>query len=641
MIVIKYVTAQEYFKDRRSLTSLLIALACIGLCLYQIYTGIFGAYEATIQRSIHLAFGLVIVFLSLPTKSKWPWFDKVFNYSLALLSIVACGYLTYRWDWVTFQRYTFITPLTTEEIILGTLCILFVLEATRRVAGNSLLVVVLVFFAYAYLAPYLPGIFYASATNWHRLIDFLYLGTEGIFGIPLGVSTRDIALFIIFGAILMKSGGSDLINNLSISMTGNSKGGPAKVAILASAFISMFSGSGTANVATTGSATIPMMKKAGYKAEFAGAVEAVASTGGQIMPPVMGAAAFILASFSGIPYIQVMRYALIPAILYFLALYMAVHLEAMKNDLKPIKPEVTVKDTLLKYGHMFFPLVCLILVLILGYTPRMAGGAAVVTALVASELRRDTRMGFWGILNAFEFGAKAMTIVIMSTASAGMIIGIIRMTALGQAIGASFVRLAGGELVPALILGMLLALLLGLGMPTATAYIIQASTTIPALIAIGVPNYVAHLFCLYFACLSLITPPVAITSYAASSIAGSDMWKTSIKAFSLGIPAYIVPFMFVYGEGLLLVGPPLTVIFTVATAVVGVGLLAAVISGYLYKNLNIAERAILFFVSLLFISPSVRGMLLGLAILLGLFFLNFKVYRALWSKHGQGKEESA
>lgn len=611
---------------------MIFAIVAVALVIFQLYTGLFGSLDAFRQRAVHLGFGLVLVFLLSLQKSNDKLLAKCLNVFLIASSLAIIGYLLLRYDWITAQRFSLITPLSPIEVILAFLAIVIVLEGTRRIAGAGLSVVALVFLIYALVSQYLPGIFKSSHIGFKELLDFQFLGTAGIFGTALGVSSTDIALYIVFGAILVKSGGADLINNIAAALTGRSRGGPAKVAVLASSLMGTVSGSGTSNVATVGVVTIPMMKKAGYEPEFAAAVEAVASTGGQIMPPVMGAAAFVMAAFTGIPYITIIKYAIFPAILYYLGIYVAVHLRALRLNLRGIETGVTINETLKKYGHMLLPVIALITTLAIGFTARMASGIAVVVALLASEMRSTTRLGIWGILDALEDGAKGMLMVIMATATAGIVVGVIDLTSLGQRLGAAFIYLGAGQLWLTLIMAMLLAILLGMGMPTTPAYIIQACTVIPALIHMGLPIYVAHMFAFYYSCLSLITPPVAITAYAASTIAQSNMWRTGWIAFRLGLPAYIVPFMFVYGHSLLLVGTLTEILVTVSTAMVGVIFLSIAGEGYLLRPLKVIERLIALVAALLLIAPSVWTIIPGL-VLVGLLILtNFKSFKVTSAK---------
>lgn len=634
---------QKYFKRHRGYRGV-VAVLSVALVLFQIYTALFGSLDALIQRAIHLALGLMLVFLVYPVtrrrqdpqvKTHPGWWGIMHVFAV----VASTAYIILRYDWVTMERFSLISPMSGLEIMLGLISIFLVIEAARRVLGISLVVVLLCFLAYPFVGPYLPGALHSSSITWTELLDFQYLGTAGIFGIPLGVSATEIAPFIILGSVFIRSGGAFLLHNVASSLAGRSPGGPAKVAIVASSIMGTISGSGTANVVTTGNVTIPMMKRAGYKPHFAAAVEAVASTGGQIMPPVMGAAAFVVSAFSGIPYVKIITYALFPAVLYYAGLLITVHMEALRLGLPGTEPEISLKEALRGYWHMLIPVALLIYLLFSGFTPRLSGGAAVLTALVVSQIRSTTRMSPADILEAFEDGAKGLLIVITATASAGLIIGVIDLTGLGQRLGAMFINLAGGQLFPALILGMLLAILLGMGMPTSAAYIIQAATVIPALIQMGLAPYIAHMFAFYYACLSLITPPVAISTYAAAGIAQSNMWQTGWTAFRLGLAGYIVPFMFVYCPSLLLVGSTLKIITTVITALVGVFFLAVSVEGYIMCKLSRLERATTFVTALLLITPSLKtlipGLMLGAALLLWNYH-HFRQERAI-SKTEQNK----
>jgi TRAP transporter 4TM/12TM fusion protein len=350
----------------------------------------------------------------------------------------------------------------------------------------------------------------------------------------------------------------------------------------------------------------------------------VASTGGQIMPPVMGAAAFVMSAFTGIPYITITFYAIFPAILYYAALFIMIHLEAVRHNLAGVRSEGTLKKTGFDYGHMIIPVVLLIALMVVGYTPRFSAGSATIAALVMAQSRKTTRMSIADMLEAFEDGGKALLMVAVATAAAGIIVGVVDLTGLGQRLGSGLLALAGGKLLPALVLTMILAIILGMGMPTTAAYVIQASTVIPALIFMGLQPIVAHMFAFYFACMSLITPPVAITAYAAAAIAGSNMWVTGWVAFRLGIAGYIVPFMFAYGPSLLLIGSFWEVTLTVATALVGITSLAVGVAGYLFCTLTIGERVLAIVGAMLLIAPSAQLILPGLALMAILVIIQWK-----------------
>lgn len=592
------------------------AVVGVSMALFHIYTALFGTLDALMQRSIHLGLGLILVFL-VHTKGRSDKGKGIGKLDLFLigLTIIVIGYLFVHYEWVTVGRLPLISPLAWYEKILGVLAILLVLESSRRVVSPGLLYVGVGFLLYPLLGPYLPGILHSVPVGWVSVVDFNYLSLGGIFGIPLGVSATEIALFIIFGGVLMRSGGSFLINNIATAIAGHYTGGPAKVAVVASSLMGTISGSSTANVATIGSITIPMMKRAGYRPNFAAAVEAVSSCGGQIMPPVMGAAAFVMSAFSGIPYIKICYYAAFPAILYYLSLFFTVDLEARRMKLSGLKPEITIKATLSNYGHMIIPIGVLIYFLIIGYTPRFAGALGTITAVIVSQFRRTTRLSIPSILAALEDGAKGMLIVCISTATAGIICGTVDLTGLGQRFGSAFMDLTGGNLLFGLFLGMLIALLLGLGLPTTPAYIIQVSTVIPALMKLGLPVYAAHLFAFYYSCLSLITPPDASAAYTAASLAQADGWRTGWLSTRLGLVAFIVPFMFAYDHSLLLVGDVSKILITVLTACLGVWCLASAGEGYFFRSMDWYERVIAGVAAILLLFPS------GILSLSGAIFL--------------------
>ncbi|MCB2190132.1 MAG: TRAP transporter fused permease subunit [Deltaproteobacteria bacterium] len=592
-------------------------LVALVLALFQIYTALFGAFDALIQRSIHLGLGLILLFLVRPglikakSKPRPSWLDWIF----LAFSAAATAYLVFNYDWVTEERFPLISKLSAWEMILGIAVVLIVLEATRRMFNKGLFFVVLAFLLYPFAGPYLWGAFHTSPLTFSDIVDFNYLSLGGIFGIPLGVSATEIALFVIFGAVLLHSGGAKLFSNLATTLTGNMVGGPAKVAVVASSLMGTITGSGAANVATTGVVTIPMMKNAGYRPEFAGAVEAVASCGGQLMPPVMGAAAFVMSAFSGIPYSTIIYYALFPAVLYFISVFITVDLEARKHRLPGLKVDVTPSQTMRDYGHMLIPLGLLVYMLVAGYTPSLAGGVGVVSALVICQFRPTTRLNAAGILDALEAGCRGMLIVTISTAAAGIIVGSVDLTGLGNRLGTVFVDLAGGHLLLGLLMAMVIALVLGAGMPTTPAYIVQVATVIPALMAMGLPAHVAHLFAFYFSCLSLISPPVAAAAFTAAAIAGADGWKTGWTATRIGIVAFVVPFMFAYEQSLLLEGPIGKMALDMSTAIVGAGCFAVSGVGYLLGKLNAPERGLAFVIGILLIMPVKAYSLVGLALL--------------------------
>lgn len=599
--------------------SLIIKIIALAMGFYHLFTAMFGIPEATLHRSAHLMFGLVLVFLQYPVREKHegkagkvPLYD-LFITAIAIASMV---YLMVNHEYV-LTRFRYVHPLKPLDMIFGIVAIILVLEATRRVVGIALPIISIIFLLYALLGPMMPGLLRHRGATIETLVDHLYMVNEGLFGIPIGVSATYIILFIIFGAFLEVSGGGDFFIKLSQAIAGGSRGGTAKVAVVSSALLGTISGSAVANVVTTGTFTIPMMKKAGYKPSFSGAVEAAASSGGQFMPPIMGAAAFVLAEFSGIPYLQVIKYALIPGVLYFLAIFFAVHFQAIKSGIKGLpKDQVpNLWKTLFTGGYLLLPVVAIVALLVSGFTPMYAALGAIAVTIVLSWINKETRLGPKKILLALEKGVKTSVMVITACACAGIIIGVVSLTGLGLKFTSLVVQLSGGMLVPALLLTMVAALILGMGLPTTPAYIVQASLLIPAIIQMGVLPISAHLFALYFSVISNITPPVAISSYAAAGIAGADAMKTSVESVKLGLVAYIVPFMFIFNPALLMIGNIWVVLLAIATSLIGIACLAAGLQNYYFMRPLWFERIILILASISLIFPGYRTDIVGFALL--------------------------
>jgi TRAP transporter 4TM/12TM fusion protein len=512
------------------------------------------------------------------------------------------------------------------DVIMGTILILLVLEAARRSAGWPVPIVAIFFLLYALLGPYLPEFLIHKGYSIKRISTYLALSTDGVFGVPLGVSATFIFLFILYGAILQKSGAGKFFTDLAFSVTGWSRGGPAKAAVTSSCFFGMISGSSVANTVTTGSFTIPLMKKTGYPPHFAGAVEASASTMGQIMPPIMGAAAFLIAEFLGIPYIKVCIAAAIPAALSFFAIFMQVHFKAVMMGIKGI-PRIDLpsfKETLLNGGHHLISIFLLVYFLFLNFSPERAVFWAILATIVCSYIRKHTRMSLRDIFEALKEGAIGSVEVAAACAAAGIIIGSITMTGLGLKFSSLIVDLSGGTLLLALPFTMIACLALGMGVPTTAQYIIISALVAPALIKLGVVAIAAHLFIFYFGTRADITPPVALAAYAGAGIAGSNPMKTGVTAFQLGIAGYIVPFMFIYGPELLMIGPVHKVIFATLSATFGVYCLAAGVQNCLFMKTTFYERMLLLITSFLLIKPGLITDLVGLT-LFGMVYLSQKL----------------
>jgi TRAP transporter 4TM/12TM fusion protein len=592
------------------------AAIAVGMSVYHLYTGLLGAPEALMHRSIHLLFTLVLVFLLHPlspdpTRAATRFVDYVF----LGISLASIFYIFFNYEYFML-RYPYVHPLSSADLVLGILFTLALLEAARRSIGLAMPITATVFLIYTYLGPYLPGLLHHKAIPTETIVDQLYMTTEGIFGIPLGVSATYVILFVIFGTFLEKSGTGQLFMELAASTTGKSKGGPGKIAVVSSGLFGTISGSAVANVMVTGQFTIPMMKRTGFAPHFAGAVEATASTGGQIMPPVMGAAAFVMAEFTGLPYITVCKHALLPALLYYLSVFMAIHFEAVRTNLQGMMENVPRLGTILRErGHLLLPVAVILYMMFQGYTPMLASIYAIAAVVILANLKKASRMLLGRILQCLEEGAKGAVSVAVACACAGIVIGVINLTGLGLKFTGFVLYLASDSLAPALIFTMLAGIILGMGLPTTAAYIVMAALLVPALVKLGVPTIAAHMFAFYYAIISAITPPVALAVYAGAGLAGSNIWKTGLAAVRLGAPGFIIPFMFAYEPSLLLLGSPWVILHSAITATVGVVLLAAGLFGWFLRETTLLDRAMLLTASILLIKPGIYTDLAGLALL--------------------------
>jgi TRAP transporter 4TM/12TM fusion protein len=587
------------------------------MSLYHLYAGAFGAPEAFLHRSTHLFFTLILIFFLSPvTKKEWGkryrWTDGI----LILLTLTSIGYLFLNYEYV-ITRYALVHPLNTWDFVFGILLTLLLLEGSRRAIGPALPITAIVFLLYAYTGPYLPGLLHHGGFTTESVVDQLFLTTEGIFGMPLGVSATYVILFIIFGTFLEKSGTGQLFMDFASAITGWTRGGPGKIACISSALFGTISGSAVANVMVDGWLTIPLMKRTGFNPPFACAVEATASTGGQIMPPVMGAAAFVMSEFTGIPYIRICLYAMIPALLYYFSLFMSIHFEAGRLGLKGIPREELprLKKIMAARGHMFIPLGVIVYMMTAGYTPMYACIYSTLSVVFLSFFRKETRMNFWAILSALEESARNTLAVASACACAGIVIGVINLTGVGLKFTSFVLFVAGESLIPALVLTMLAGIVLGMGMPTTPAYIVQAALLIPALIKLGVMNVAAHMFVFYFSTISAITPPVAMAVYAAAGIGGAKLWPTGLWAMRIAATGFIVPFMFVYGPSLLFIGTPFEIFTSAVSACLGVTALSSSMMGWLIKELRGWERLVLFVAALLLIKPGLYSDAVGLILL--------------------------
>ena len=608
----------------------IIVFLAVFWSVFQLYTSGTGILDAMRSRAVHIIFLLVFTFLLYPvskrernTKSilKRP---PIFDLMLILLSIVSFGYLLFNYNTIALRGGYLETP----DYIFGAIGILAVFEAARRVVGN-LAILALIFLLYNFLGVYIPGNFGHSGFSINRVIEYMFWGSQGILGIAIGVSSTFVFLFILFGSFLKISGFSQFINDLALTIAGRSPGGPAKVAVIASCLMGMINGSAIANVATTGTITIPLMKQNGYKARFAAAVEAVASTGGQFAPPIMGAAGFVMAEYLGVPYTTVMLAAIIPALLYYVTLILIVHFEAKKLGLKGISKEnlPNVKNVLKQQGHLLIPLIVLMALLFSGFTPIYAAVFSIISCVLASWLRKETRMGWKKIVQALEEGAKGAVGVGIACAVIGVVIGTVSLTGLGLTLGYSILESVNDSLLVAGLLVMVMSIILGMGVPGVAAYVIVATVSTPILIQLGVTPIAAHMFVLIYACLSNITPPVALSSYVAAGIANANQTQVSFTAVKLGLIGFIMPFFFIF-DPILLFNGEFSVDFVIAalSAIVGGIALAIGLQGWLFNKIHMVTRIILFIVSFLMIDPGKQSDAMGAIIFIIVLAWQFFIF---------------
>jgi TRAP transporter 4TM/12TM fusion protein len=588
----------------------ILVLSCV-FVVYHIVTSRYGMPPMFKHRAIHLGAILCLTWLYYPATKRSPQNRPSYgDLVLVAASVAISVYTVFNVDSFALRGGVALT----RDYLLGGVAIFLVLEACRRVAGKGLLVLATVFLLYAWLGRYVPGILSHRGYSIQRIIYQMYLTTEGIYGLPIGIASTYLVLFIVFSSMLEKSGLGTLFNDVAMAWGGRHVGGPAKVAVIGSALVGMISGSAATNVATSGAFTIPLMKKVGYKAYFAGAVEAAASTGGQIMPPVMGTGAFIMAEFLGIPYIYIATVSIIPATLYFAAVYFQVDIRARKIGLKGLPEDQIPKvgKTLRSYGHMFIPIVVLVWLLMQQFTPLYAAFYSLLTTWALSLVRGDTRLGLSRLLLMAISAARSCISLSVAMASAGFIVAVLSMTGIGLILADNIVALSHGYLFVTLILCMVVSIILGMGLPTSACYIIAASISIPILREMKVPDLSAHMFVFYYSCLSTVTPPVALASYVAAGLSGSGTNEVGWAAFKLALAGFIVPFFFIYSPAILLQADSnLLIAWSCVTGLLGTALLAVAIEGYLYLRLPVLPRILFFIAALTLIEPGLMTDLIG------------------------------
>ena len=544
--------------------------------------------------AIMLACGLVAVFLNVKSRAgepgdRVPWYDWV----LALVAIVSCGYVVVNFNWLVYE----LSSLDPIRIALGTALILAIFEATRRMIGWTLILVAVFFILYARFGDMMPGIFAIPPSSWERIVVYSYLDTTALFGLPLDVAANTIVTFIFFGAILKITKGDTFITDLALSLLGRYRGGSAKVSVAASTLFGAVSGSAVSNVAVVGPISIPMMERSGYPKHQSAAIEAVSSTGGQIMPPVMGITAFLMADFLAIPYAQVVLAAIIPALLYYLAVFIQVDLEAGRRGLKGLSAADLPRmlPTLRRGFGFVIPLGVLIYAVMFAFwAPGKAGLAAAGAALVVGALAERTRPSLADIADAFVSTGRTVASILILTAVAGLVIGALQLAGLAYSMSSILVALAGDNVLLILLMTGFVCVVLGMALPTAVIYTMLAVLVAPALTQLGIDRMAVHLFIFYMGMLSMITPPVCFATFTAAAIAGANFWSTAISGMRYGIAAYLLPFVFPFSLGLLMQGGPLEIIWDILSAAVGLFAISAALAGYLFRPLNPVFRVILF-----------------------------------------------
>jgi len=603
--------------DRDKILNTIIAVAAVGMSVFILATSIALPLTAMIQRAVVLMLSLLIIFLKYPLGKKEGSKVGFLDYFWALGGLGVGLYVV-----LNFEAMVSRMGAPNEiDLVLGGICILLVLDATRRSIGWPLPIVTGVFLLYCYFGDYIPGTFGHRGYGISRIINQMYLTTEGVFGVPLGVVVSIVFLFVLFGSFLEKSGGGSFFINFAVALAGRSKGGPAKIAVIGSGLMGTISGSSIANVATVGTFTIPLMKRVGYRPEFAAAVEAGASTGGQIMPPIMGAGAFIMSEFTQIPYLQIIVAAAIPAILYYFSIYMNVHFEACRTNMQGLpEDEVPRIKDVLKDGWVYIlPILTLVVILVLGYSPARAAYIGMALLIVASMLRASTRMKLTDFWEALRDASMTSIGIVAACACAGIIVSSVSMTGLGIKFSNIIGTLAGGKIILALGLTMIASLILGMALPTTANYIVQASVAAPALVALGIPVMTAHLFVFYFGVFADITPPVALAAYAAAGIAKANPMTSGLIASRNVIVAFLIPYLFVFFPALLCKAPVMEVIIVTAASALAVVAFSAAFSGFLRRNCTGFERIALLIIGALLLFPEFITSLVGLALLVLLY----------------------
>lgn len=605
--------------------SWVVMFLAVYLTLFHLYTGYRGVFQTQIQGAIHVGTALGLIFLLYPAKKGWqqkqkgvPWYDVL----LAFSAIFVGYYKILYFDEILAAR-TQDYPL--QAIIVAIVGVLLLLEATRRTVGIPIVVVASIAILYTLLGNYIPTeILSHQGFTIDKIMTDLWFRENGVFGTPVQISAKFIFLFLFFGTVLVCSGIGQFFNDIAFAATGRFTGGTAKAAVIASAFQGMISGSSVGNTVASGSFTIPMMKKAGFKPEFAAATEASASTGGQLMPPIMGAAAFIMVEYLNVTYSAIMLAAAIPAVLYFSGIFIGTHLEAKKQGVLGLPKHMlpSFKELALKKGYLILPLIIIILTLLSGFTAQKAALMGIVTAFAVSLLKKETRMSLRATIAMFEEGARIALPVIAAVGCAGIIAGVVGITGLGNKFASGIIALANGQLILALVFTAIACLVLGMGLPTTANYVVTATVAAPALInEFGVAPMAVHLFVFYFGIIADITPPVCLAAYAGAGIARANPFQSGVMAVKLAIAAFIVPFAFVYNPMIVLVDVDGWIVWSLLTTAVGMTAISSSVIGYFIRISHGWERIVMFGAGLMFIAKDLYTDLIALLLVAVIWFI--------------------
>ncbi|SDY31292.1 TRAP transporter permease [Tindallia californiensis] len=615
--------------------ALIITILAVITSFTHVWMNSFSLMIAIKRNALHLGMMLGLAFLMYPaTKKSSKINPSVLDWILSFLGLSVGLYIYFFYDSLVDRSLI----ANNTDYFFAVLAILLILEASRRSVGILLPIISACFLFYAKFGYVFSGMLGHQGFSWQRILTRMYMTSEGIFGTTLMVSSSYVFMFILFGSFLAKTNTAKFFNDFALALAGRLRGGPAHVSVMASGLMGTISGSAQANVATTGSFTIPLMKEVGYSPRFAGAVEAAASTGGILMPPIMGAASFIMASFLGIPYIEVMKAGLIPALFYYIAIFRIIDLRAQKMGLQGLdeKKLPNLKEVMKYQGHLIIPIIIIIILLLRGLTPLYSAFFGMIAVIFVSSLRKSSRLNLTRFIEAMEDGAKTAVSVGIACAVVGFVVGVVAMTGLGQVIAYNIMAFSGGHLWLALILVMIASIFLGMGLPATACYIITASIAAPALVRMGVEPLAAHYFAFYYGTLSAIIPPVALTSYTAGGIAGANPIDVAFTGFKLAFAGIMIPFMFVYSPILLLQNVVVWRLFIVVfTGLVGIYCLGAAAENYLFSTLRLYERIFAGAAAVLLIQPKILTDSIGIGLTVAFIASNYYHTKSIRKKHEQ------